>query len=161
DSTVARRCRNRPADRRGAARSAVQVWGGPIVATYRRTGPFDEVVLPRQRDQARKMTLGGTISLRGAGRNLRRIFLLLLLALGLALDASPAGPQVARSAVVLNIDGAIGPASADYFKRGLAEARARDAAIAILRLDTPGGLDTSMRDMIRELIASPVPVVVF
>src|SRR3546814_14824265 len=94
------------------------------------------------------MTSIGKISFRGAGRNLRRAFLLLLLALGFATAATPAPPQ-AGIAVALHIDGVIGPASASYFKRGLAEARARGAAIVVLQLDTQGGLATSMRDMIR------------
>jgi membrane-bound serine protease (ClpP class) len=108
------------------------------------------------------MTSRGMISLRGLSRELRRVLLLLLLALGFAAAATtPAAPQARRTAVVLTIDGVIGPASAHYFQRGLAEAQARGAGLVILRLDTPGGLDTSMREMIRELIASPTPVAVY
>jgi len=92
---------------------------------------------------------------------LRGALLLLLFALGFATVASSAAPQAGRAAVVLHIDGAIGPASADYFKRSLAKAKARGDTMIVLRLDTPGGLDTSMRDMIREIIASPVPVAVY
>ncbi|MDP3852558.1 MAG: nodulation protein NfeD [Phenylobacterium sp.] len=61
----------------------------------------------------------------------------------------------------MHVDGVIGPATADYFARSLAKARNGGAAIVVLRLDTPGGLDTSMREMIREIIASPVPVVAY
>jgi membrane-bound serine protease (ClpP class) len=70
------------------------------------------------------------------------------------------GPTQAasRSALVLTIDGAIGPASADYVKRGLARAQERGAAAVVLQIDTPGGLDTSMREIIRAILASPVPV---
>jgi membrane-bound serine protease (ClpP class) len=55
----------------------------------------------------------------------------------------------------------IGPASADFVIRGLAQAQARGARLVVLHMDTPGGLDTSMRAIIKEMLASPVPVAVF
>lgn len=108
------------------------------------------------------MTSRETTSRRGAvRRNLLRLFWVLLIAVGFAAASMAAAPRSGRLAVVLHLDGVIGPASADYFARGLAAARGRGAEIVILRLDTPGGLDTSMREMIREIIASPVPVATF
>jgi len=70
--------------------------------------------------------------------------------------------QAAGRAVVLDIDGAIGPAIADYVEREMAAAAASgDAKLIVLRMNTPGGLDTSMRQIIRAILASPVPVASF
>jgi len=87
----------------------------------------------------------------------------LALVLGCVLAASPAGPTGAepRIAVVIAIDGAIGPATAAYVVRGLAAAAQRGAAIAVLRIDTPGGLDSAMRSIVRAILAAPLPVAAY
>jgi membrane-bound serine protease (ClpP class) len=61
----------------------------------------------------------------------------------------------------LTIAGAIGPATALRFQHALQRAQQQQAALLVLQLDTPGGLDTSMRDMIQRLLASTLPVAVF
>src|SRR6516162_5291316 len=63
--------------------------------------------------------------------------------------------------VLLPITGAIGPSTADFAARGLARAEKENAQLVILQIDTPGGLDTAMREIIKAILASPVPVAVF
>jgi len=66
---------------------------------------------------------------------------------------------VGKSGVIIEVDGTIGPATTRLVQNGLKAAAERGAILAILRIDTPGGLVTSTRDIIREIIASPVPVI--
>ena len=71
--------------------------------------------------------------------------------------ASPSG----GAAVLLPVNGPIGPATSDFFVRKLNEASAANAAVVIVTIDTPGGLDTAMRDMIQAILAAEVPVVAY
>ena len=66
-----------------------------------------------------------------------------------------------RKIVVLTVADAISPATSDYIRRGIRNGHEQGAYLVVLRLDTPGGLDTAMRDIIRDMIASPVPVVIY
>jgi membrane-bound serine protease (ClpP class) len=73
-------------------------------------------------------------------------------------SATEKAPEKTNLALVLDIRDAIGPATSDFFVRTLEKAQKRNARIVIVQIDTPGGLDTAMRDMIRAILASSVPV---
>lgn len=88
--------------------------------------------------------------------------LLAIVLIGATLSLVPiAGAAAPTSVVVLTYSGPINPASAEYIARGISEAEARNAAAFVLQLDTPGGLDSSMRDIIQHEMNAHVPVVVF
>jgi membrane-bound serine protease (ClpP class) len=76
-----------------------------------------------------------------------------------AAAAPPAANSGAGTAAVLEINGPIGPATSRYVVHGIEAAHANGSRVVVLELDTPGGLDSAMRDIIRAILASPVPVV--
>ncbi len=63
------------------------------------------------------------------------------------------------SAYMLSVDGAIGPAMSDHITKGLNKAHNKDAKVVIIRINTPGGLDASMRKIVSEILQSTVPIV--
>lgn len=90
---------------------------------------------------------------------------LLLLLGGAGVAASAQGPAptllATPSVWVVTLDGAITPAAAAFVHGALRRASEQHVALVVLRVDTPGGLDNAMRDIIRDILASPVPVATF
>jgi membrane-bound serine protease (ClpP class) len=89
----------------------------------------------------------------------RLAFLTMLLVASTAGWAASTQSSRNGPAMMIEIDGAIGPATARYVKDGLAAASERGAEVVILRLNTPGGLVTSMREIIADVLVSPIPVI--
>lgn len=91
-------------------------------------------------------------------RIMRIIFLLgLLITASISITAQAASPTI----VLLTIDGVINPVLADYIERGIEDAEDSNATVVIIQMDTPGGLDTAMRDIIQAIVNARVPVVVY
>ena len=84
---------------------------------------------------------------------IRLLFLLLLIVLPLFATTS--------TIIKLEIKSTIGPASSNYLKEGMAAALRQNAQMVLIELDTPGGLSTSMREMIQEITNSTLPVVIY
>ena len=91
----------------------------------------------------------------------RIIRIILLAGLLITALASVQAQAAAPNIVVLRIDGVINPVLADYVKRGIEQAEETDAIAAIIQMDTPGGLDTAMREIIQDIVNAKVPVVVY
>lgn len=89
---------------------------------------------------------------------------LALVATGLAAqseDSSARRTSAVGSVTVLDINGAIGPATSRYIEKGIKAAEARGSRLIVLEMDTPGGLDSSMRDIVRVILGSSVPVATY
>ncbi len=87
-----------------------------------------------------------------------RIWSAFILTLGLV----AAAPAAAAGEVwVVDLDGAVGPASADLVIRAIEDAGDADAAALVIRMDTPGGLDKSMRDLVKAILAAKLPVITY
>ena len=71
------------------------------------------------------------------------------------------GQETQRHVEVIQVDGVINPVTAEYLDKAVQKATAEGAEAMVLLLDTPGGLDTSMRMMVKSIIGSPVPVVTY
>ncbi len=98
------------------------------------------------------------------GMDFRRVALRLAAALLLVISVSSgtdAAAPVDRFATLVELSGPIGPAMSRYVEDSLADAGNYHSTVVILQMDTPGGLDTSMRDIVKAILASPVPVVTY
>jgi membrane-bound serine protease (ClpP class) len=85
------------------------------------------------------------------------LFLGLLIASSIAFEARAATSTID----VLHVSGTINPVLVDYIKRGIDHAEANNAICCVIQLDTPGGLDTSMRNIVQLMVNSRVPIVVY
>ena len=104
------------------------------------------------------MTTTGTRANRRA--RLRAAILVMLAAAGALLLAAGAAQPQQRAAVSIELTGTIDPATAAWVRESLDDAAEQDRPLAILRMDTPGGLDSAMRDIVRAILDAPLPVVV-
>src|SRR5918994_1666837 len=89
----------------------------------------------------------------------RRLIAALAALLAAAVLAWPVGAQERGAAPSIELTGTIDPATAGWISSALEDAQG--ARLAIVRVDTPGGLDTSMREIVQDIIAAPMPVVVY
>lgn len=95
-------------------------------------------------------------------RLLRPLFLAAISAGVLGLLAPPGAAQDEQPiAYSIELTGTIDPATEGWLESALEDAAEADAEIAIIRLDTPGGLDDSTREMVKDIVAAPMPVVVY
>ncbi|HYA12253.1 MAG TPA: nodulation protein NfeD [Thermodesulfovibrionales bacterium] len=90
---------------------------------------------------------------------LKRIILLILFILLYSSPASLEEPK--RKVMVITIDGVINPVAAEYIGKSINDANKEKVEALIIELDTPGGLDTSMRNIVKDIIGSEIPVVVY
>jgi membrane-bound serine protease (ClpP class) len=91
-----------------------------------------------------------------------RIFLsLVAIAAGLVIAGAAAAQEGTGNAVSIELSGSIDPATEAWMGRALEDAANDAAELVIIRLDTPGGLDSSMREIVKDVIAAPMPVVAY
>ena len=93
-------------------------------------------------------------------KTLRALFFLILLAAGLAVAAQSQDTSVPHVDLIV-IDGSINPAVDDFIREGIGRAKLNRARALVIQLDTPGGLLTSTRTIVKEILGSPVPVMVY
>jgi len=92
---------------------------------------------------------------------LKILRILFLLALLTAASVASVAQADSRTITVLQIKGVINPILADYVERGIGEAEEVNASVCIIQMDTPGGLDTAMRDIVQTIVNARIPVAVY
>jgi membrane-bound serine protease (ClpP class) len=93
-----------------------------------------------------------------SARATRVLGLVLALALAVAaVESAPRAPGVGR-VLVVRLEGPVSPISAEALEDALERAERQGYAALVVEIDTPGGLESSMRDMVKRLLASPIPV---
>jgi membrane-bound serine protease (ClpP class) len=91
----------------------------------------------------------------------KRYFLPLLFLLFLSFVTPLSSKETNREVMVITVEGVINPVSSEFISKGIRKAAKRGAEALVIELDTPGGLDTSMRSIVKEIVGSEVPVIVF
>jgi len=89
----------------------------------------------------------------------RILFVIPLLIVAAFMGPAVCAERLAGHIIQLTIEGAIGPATDDYIERALESANEQKAELVVIRMDTPGGLDTAMRGIVKNITNSSVPVV--
>src|SRR5690349_17381847 len=79
----------------------------------------------------------------------------------MVLSSAGAGAAPSGTAYSIELTGEISPATASWIDSALDDAADQHAKLAIIRLDTPGGLDDSLRDIVKDILGAPMPVVVY
>jgi membrane-bound serine protease (ClpP class) len=92
---------------------------------------------------------------------MKRLLTLLILVFSMGLACSAPNNNTYSKVMIARIDGAIDPAIAKYIERGINLAESKNANAFIISMDTPGGLDDSMRTIVKRILASRIPVVVY
>lgn len=92
---------------------------------------------------------------------MKKIVMLMVILFAIAAGGSAFGGEAQGVFDVITVDSAITPAVADYITKGIDRSRIEGSAGIIILLDTPGGLDLAMRDIVKELLNAPLPVIVF
>ena len=94
-------------------------------------------------------------------RFVRGVIAALLVLVTLFANPATSSASPMREVYVMRLAGAIGPASASFIADGLEQAKQADAELVVIMMDTPGGLDTSMREIIKQILAMPLPVATY
>ena len=89
------------------------------------------------------------------------LLLLLIFVTSFILTKPVYADDQSQAVLLLNIEGVINPLTARYLERGLILAQSSNVALVIITLNTPGGLETSMREMVQTIMESPIPVAVY